>query len=363
MYPQITLKLSNANSAQILDVAYSETTNTSKTDSVTTAVNGYRGFQLSNRQDAPLSVLDGTYFPFPDEDYSGVIFKEVADEHGVFDTPPSITFTLEGQNFDQLNIAFDQTSEEYASKIELIISEKTYTILNDSMLLSVDLSQYINVKIFNSYKVTIKFLRWSAPYKNTKIMYLSCANTYVFAGNTINSIICSENALNSQTYVQPGIVEQYAEINLYDRYKYLRNVIAVNGRLLDGASIKVEMIDDTRSWSLGEYKINSWDAESNSLIAKLYAVDPSYEFDKISIQSIPAATRSVHELLTKLFSYANVNSWQYIDSDTREYCSTISIPRSWFNDVTLKKAFQNVCAAGMLRIFWKKDNFVVMRCW
>ena len=364
MRVQVHINFGEMTLGKATEGSYPELINVSDTDDVfNTPSMGYKGFQLSPDKHTKVSTLDGTFGLYPKKGYSGVITRKISDANGVFDTPPVIEFFLFGFSFDNLYIIFDQASNEYARLFTLSIDGTDYIINNTSPFCTLDLKNYIFPNITSLHTVAIRITRWSRAFASAKVTYISCAYAEVFPSNSIDNLSCSENALNSQTIVQPGIVEQYADISLYDRYGRL-HIAAKEDKLLTNADVRIIAIaeDDTQE-VLGTYKVSNWDIETDDSIVQLSATDPSVNFDKIRVEDVPVKYRTVHDMLTLLFGYIDGYSWRYDDYTTQLYCQEITTPNHWFKSDYLDKMFQKVCTLGMLRIYWYNDTFIVMRCW
>ena len=324
---------------------------------------GSKGFQLSPSRDIKVSTLNGTFGLYSSNGYSGILTRQISDENGVFEEPVVITFSTFGFGPDVVYILFDQTCNEYATELMLYVNGTGSYIVNNSVYMRLDLSEYALLPGLLGYNVELRILKWSRPLASAKISYISSTYAEIFTGNTIDNLICSENALDSQAIIQPGIVEQYADISLYDRFGRLHDA-ADNNNLLNNITLQIYAVEDNDDRKiLGDYVATTWDINADNKIVNLSAADPSINFDKIYIKDIPVMDRSIHEMLVLLFGYVEDYQWKYIDTATQRYCETIITPNNWFAEGHLYEQLQKVCAAGMLRIYWFNKMFIVMRCW
>lgn len=343
-----------------------EVINVAKTDSLHNegSTKG-KCFQLSPSKSSTVSSLNDTYKFFSSDGYEGIITRAISNETGIFVEPcPAVTFTSTNPNLETLYVTFDRASKEYATIVDVQVNGgDKVRIENTRVVLPIDLHTHVSYAPEGSNTITITLVKWSHKYSSAKITEISYDFTEVFTSNSIIDFTCSENALNEQVLIRPGIVEQYAEISLYDRYKSI-HVAATKEILLRNARVTISAIDtEGNKITLGKYSADNWDIESTSDRVKVTCGDPSAIFDDIRVENFPVALRSIDGMLSALFSYAGNYSWKYIDKQTESYCSATYTPSNWIKADTLKNSLEKVCAFGMLRIYWFVDTFVVVRCY
>ena len=185
----------------------------------------------------------------------------------------------------------------------------------------------------------------------------------LFRGKDLISSSNSENLLDAQLSVTPGICEQYANIKLYDREGVLRR-LALTQELTADYAVSIEAVDDStdRVVVLGSYIIAEWQIEGNSSEIEVNGRDGSYLFDKIAVTRSIVQTRTVHDFLSEAFALVPGASWRYQDESTRTRCLSMSVPDGWYEEGDFYKMLNKICYLGMLRIYWFIDAFVVGRC-
>lgn len=333
-----------------------------------TTFKGAKNFQLSKDATMPISTLDNTYNFFSDKGYQGIFTREISGEDGTFTNPVEIQFTLKGQKIPNFMLVFDRLNNEYATEVTVTMTvpegdPATCKLTNNSTYMYVELHSVFPATQSAEREIVLKVDKWSKPYSSAKITRLALEYADVFTGSSIIRASWSENAQNDQVIVQPGIVEQYAEIELYDRYKNIRNM---HNRDLLSRKGRIDIaVADTQNTEipLGSYDVEDWVISATDPIVKLTGNDPSVNFDKTYIERLPIKKRDIDTTLNELFSFIPQYSFRYIDDVTKLYCQNIFTPNSWFRPDTLDKILQKVCTLGMIRMFWLNNEFIVMRCY
>ena len=269
-------------------------------------------------------------------------------------------------NPKHLHITFDPTCNEYAVNFTLANSQNSNVISitnNTKTTVAIPLASMNLSDTSDGVLIAITITKWSAPYASIKITSISTYYVGVTFGSDLKSFSCSENVFNAQMGIQPGICEQYADLDIYDRNNVIHN-LALEGGLSTGGGVVLQAIDDDTNitYELGAYSVDAWNVPATSSTVSITCKDKSVLFEKINISSLPVTTRSVDNMLDILFTQAGL-PWDYIDSDTLYYCMSIVTPDSWFYMSSLYELLNKVCALGMLRIYWYLDKFIVARCW
>ena len=328
--------------------------------------NTFTGFQLSPNSSTIVSPLDGTNKLFGSTGYNGYLTKRVYTGTSIADYA-LITFQVNGNNLDTLSIRFDDVNYEYAPAFRLTNNQNANMIEildNTSANVTVDVT---SLGVTNGGRITLTIISWSALNRSVKVTRIvgssssSPTSDYYYYGSSLIDFRGSENLMDSQLNLEPGICEQYADVRLYDRNGFLHSQ-AQAGLLQDDAQIKLSMLGTDVEKVLGTYLVSDWNVDSNTSIIAVTCRDPSYKFKHINIDRAQIRTRTVHELLTILFSNAANLSWQYLDAGTQTRCQNIVIPDSWWLVSDLYTMLTKICAVGMLRIFWHIDKFYVGRC-
>lgn len=361
MYPKLTIEFSekSTTNTKILYKTNSGQTNVSHPNYVIKAGNeniNKKGFQLSATRAAVVSSLNGSYTYFGDEGYPGFLSSAITPSNA------SISFYIMHTPPTHLYIMFDSASGEYATAFTLKNdrTNDTVSVSNNNVLsVGVDVN---SLNIASGDSVTLTVTGWSASSKSVKITNInSISYKYELYGSQLIDFKCSENFMDSQLSVSPGICEQYADITVYDKGQLLHGR-AKAGALETDAKVTLSVVDNSSEKILGTYFVSDWDINSNSSNVKINCRDKSYMFSKINVARSSVMTRNVHTLLVNLFAYAANTSWEYLDVQTQARCVNMIIPDSWWLASDLQTMLNKICAVGMLRIYWYIDKFYVGRC-
>lgn len=194
-----------------------------------------------------------------------------------------------------------------------------------------------------------------------KIKFISDNSEMSFNGSQLISFTCSENIMDSNLDLNPGICEQYANLEIYDKDNLLRRK-GLNGKLHSDDLVTIIGISSDSEIVLGDYLVEEWKIENDNSIIKVTCRDTSYKLDKVNVPRTTISNRSVDELLNMVFGSAPQMTWTYLDSPTSERCKNIKIPGSWYSASDLKTLLENICVVGMLRIYYFNGTFFVGRC-
>lgn len=326
--------------------------------------NTVRGLQVGTPGSALINDLSGKYTPFKDTGFDGYISRQLSDSGGSLLASTFVDFYIGGSLLESIHIIFDEASNEYATSFSIrnITRSLQANITNNSPVCTVPLS------LVNAYVgdiISLTFITWSKPNSSLKITYIGTGEVFEADGSQLISFTCSENIMNSELSLETGIVEQYANIEIYDKDGYLRKK-GLQGMLQKDQYVSLIAIDDN-GWSantevpLGDYLTEEWQAENNNSIIKITCRDTSYRFDKINIPRATIADRNLDDLLNTLFSNVPNVTWVYLDDATRTRCEGIAITNSWYYASDLKTLLNKICAVGMLRIYYNNKTFYVGR--
>lgn len=325
---------------------------------------GFNGFQLSENSEEPVSPLDGRTQLFPETGYPGIITSEVSGADGSCNI--AIPFVLSGNTPAYIFISFNEATKEYASRFRLStsISSKTYTVTdNTSTFVMIPLDVFELQGTLGLTTFTLTIYKWSKANASIKISAISTRYTLSYTGTDLLSVTNSENLLDAQMQIAPGICEQYADVSVYDRRGVLRKFALAN-KLTPDHALSIVAIDDADaiSYELGNYIISDWNFDGISSTVGISCRDKSYLFEKINIERAVIADRTLDELISILFAQATGMPWKYQDTETRTRCERIVVPNSWYHASDLYTMLNKICALGMLRIYWYIDTFIVGRC-
>lgn len=327
--------------------------------------NGYKGFQLAKYYKQYPSLLDGSYKLFPATGYNGFVSSDSTDIDGNFLASQVFHIHLFGNAPQYLYIVFDPETKSYAKNFDIQYGQRIISIKNNtSPYVIISLENLMFETSFVDTDIILTFNDYNQPYSSLKITKIATQYVAVYTGKDLISFKCSENSSNSSIKVTPGIIEQYADIKIYDRDNAL-HLMAQQDLLKLGKSVTITAIDlDGKSYSLGAYLIDTYDINSNSAIVNVSCSDRIQDLDKIRVQAVELSfLRNLHSMLSFLFTKMNNAAWRYIDNDTWSYCESIVTPNSWFAASTLKELAGKICTLGMLSIYCVSNIYVVARCW
>lgn len=324
---------------------------------------GFKGFQLSEKRNSPVSTLLGDYVAYPATGYQGIITQELSDANGGCNI--TISFSLSGAAPENLYIQFDAAAKEYAVNLTLTnnVNSKTITITNNTdTLLILNLATLKLPDVCNNLALTLNITKWSRANASIKITRLSTYWLAVYTGNSLKSFSCSENLFDSQMQLQPGICEQYADIVVYDRDNVLHD-FALTEKLTADYPVNICASDDEGTeYDLGSYIVSDFNISATSSQVTIACRDRAYLFEKIDIARVAIADRTLEDFINILFAQAKNMPYRYQDSETLGRCQNIKVPNSWYLASDLYTMLTKVCALGMLRIYWYIDTFVIGRC-
>lgn len=335
-----------------------------------TSNEGKKGFQLSDSVDSPLTPLDGSYTFFDDEKgYSGIVTKGISNstlgpyKYGMPSGSDRIYFRIKNQIPETFFIVFDTQSNEYAPAFSIhSVEANTYTLItnNTSPVVILPTSLLEGASVNDTFYLMI--WSWSKPQTSAKVSRIATYPRFDFTSRDIIKMTCSENLFDSAMQIRPGVCEQYASIDIYDRYGVLHSMF-IREELTKTNQVNIYAIDDSeqKSYLLGTYNVTAGEAEHDSNIVSFDCKDVTYLFESIQIDALYVHKRSCHALLNRLFDAVNM-PWRYIDAQTETMCKNIQTPNSWSMTDQASKILEKICTLGMLRIYWYIDAFIVARC-
>lgn len=315
---------------------------------------GYKGFHLAEELGKYPSTCNGEYLYYPDEGYKGYCSSKLSDT----DCYIGIDFNLQLSNCPEtIAIYFDSISNTYARTVQVLNSENSNSIIvnNRSSVCLIDITA-LNIKKSDTI-IYIKFQYLNRPNTNLKITKMAFEYIRTYTDDIIKDFKCSEQLLDTTFRINPGVLQQYAEISFKDKYGEFKD-LAKRELLNDNLFVKI-YINDTL---VGTYMTESWDIKANNTNVSLNCTDPCRLLDYINVTRVPVASRTVDDLLNMAFSYTEY-TFEYLDSDVEELCKKITNGTSWIYPSSLTDFLKKVCLLGMIRIYWYKDKFMVARCY
>ena len=196
---------------------------------------------------------------------------------------------------------------------------------------------------------------------NVKITFTD-GSIKVVNDNSIVSFTCSENLTDANVSITPGVCEQYADIEIYDRDNYFHNRALTD--VLDEANVEIKLKDLTNNEEidLGSYIASKWHIEGDNSIIKIQCKDTSSLLENVIIPDSEIADRTVTDFLNIIFNSIPEYSYRFLDNETEERCNQVNVLRSWYNQSNLLELLNKVCYLGMLRMFYKQGTFYISRC-
>lgn len=304
-------------------------------------------FQHSGTAEAIISSLNGLYKVLPEEGYPGYISKTVCDADGVFATPlPQVVFSTTST----IVVVYfaDGYPIDFTVKCGDIVD--TYKDNKEQVIL-------FNYESAGEYTITVS--KWSVGNSSLKISRIISLDQFVFTENDLIDFKCSENLLDSQVSIQPGICEQYADITIYDRYKLLYRYVVEYEHELTNSIVRLLVYDDNNNANvIGAYVITDYDISGQSSQVNLTCSDPSYKLEKIQIPAISPAKRTVADMINIIANYGNIPI-QYANTVVYTQCISIVTPNCWFKADNALNILNKICQLGMLRLYWYIDTFII----
>ena len=331
---------------------------------------GYKGFQLSSYADKPVSTLDGSYKLFDSKGIRAFVSSALSDAEGKFTSTQMLQLLYIGNADDEIYVTFNPFVNEYASLIRVdycnadgtSVSASEYT--NDSPTFAIGFEPFtLTPGEIITCMLRITFVEWNKPYKSVFVAGISTSAITSYSGSDLIDFTCSENLMDAQMQISPGIVEQYADVRVYDRDNRL-HTLAVQDKLHADSNLSILAIDqEDNEHKLGTYRVDEWLVDANDSVVTIYCGDITKNIGKITMPPLEVADRSLHQMLSTGFQYIQNAAWIYIDSETEEYCKAVITPDSWTYKQNVKDYLHNVCTMGLLRIYWYIDKFIVARCY
>lgn len=374
MYPKVTIQLQrdSGTTFQVTDedidkMSMSSISNPNKV--FDDKMSGFQGFQLSESSSAPVSPLTGQYKLYSADGYSGYVSSNISEFSNddilnadiVFSPSCQFYFHIGGNIPDKIFIIFDFDAKEWAPTFRIKSSGNvSYTVRNVKSPLCIIPTAELNLTQGDEANaVILNITHWNKAYKHAKISRIFTTFVREFTGKDLIEFRCSENTLTAQLSIEPGIIEQFADIDIYD-HDNIVHTMALNNALHEETDVNVAIVDGNKEMSLGSYLISEWNVNMDSQKVSVNCKDFTSTLNKINIPRQPIKDRSVDEMLSIAFSFINI-PWDYLNSDTREYCEKIITPNSWFYASTAYDFLHKVCTLGMLRIYWHTNKYIVAR--
>ena len=325
-------------------------TNVSNPEKVVSGyITGSRGFQVSP-DDVVLSNLSGLPL-FGDDGYPGILSRVLSDSDGNVNF--SVRFQLVGTLPKYIYIGFDSIVREYASEFSV-----TNDTTGDTMYISGNTRTFVHLNIATissprSSIFTLNITKWSKPNASIRLTTISVTPTIRLTTRDIKSASWSENKLDDNMELVPGVCEQYADIEFYDR-DGVATFLAREDALIDKYKIEL-VIDDVVE---NTYITQDWDVDTSNSIFTLRGTDYYYLFSKVKVEAQVVKDRSLVEMIRWIFGVVGV-PFRLKNFSSGELIT----PNSWFYTSTVGEILEKICNAFALRIYWLNDKYVVEELW
>lgn len=178
---------------------------------------------------------------------------------------------------------------------------------------------------------------------------------------------CSTNSRDGSLSLQPGVIEQSASVEIYDRNDVFKNLTMDNQEdVFYGASVIISWIDaQNNSQLVGTYIVKDVELSGDSNIVKIICTDETYKLSNIKVNFYPITTATIHETLTMLFrDYMNMEygEWAYEDANVEGFCRYALLRDYYINNNDARQVLEELCIVGCLHIYLNKGIYMVGMC-
>lgn len=181
-------------------------------------------------------------------------------------------------------------------------------------------------------------------------------NTYTFTHNNFKSIKFSNQLFDTSFELNPTVIEQYATIVFKDKDGTISDMV-VTGELRNDMEVRIH-VDQNIDYT---YLTSSWEVQASSTTVTLQCNDPVKRLENIQTQLISPRNMNLKELIDYGFQWSEYN-YEFDSYDTKEMCENISLTLTYVTYMDLLTYFKKLCVVGFLRIYWRRNKFIVARC-
>lgn len=181
-------------------------------------------------------------------------------------------------------------------------------------------------------------------------------DTYTFTDNNFKSIKFSNQLLDTSFDINPTVIEQYATIVFKDKDSRISDLV-IAGKLRSDMEVWVHINDELDFM----YLTSSWSLQAQSTSVTLQCNDPSKKLENKQTDLKEPADVTLKELLDYAFSFSGY-SYEFQDYKTQELTQNINIESNYITYQDLLTLLKKLCVVGFLRIYWKRNRFIVARC-
>lgn len=180
--------------------------------------------------------------------------------------------------------------------------------------------------------------------------------TYKFTDNNFKSIKFSNQLLDTSFDINPTVIEQYATIVFKDKDNKISDLV-VAGKLREDMEVWIYINDELNFMFL----TSSWSLQAQSTSVTLQCNDPSKKLENKQTDLKEPTDVTLKELLDYAFSFSGY-TYEFQDIEVREVVENIKIQSNYITYQDLLTLLKKLCVVGFLRIYWKKNRFIVARC-
>lgn len=181
-------------------------------------------------------------------------------------------------------------------------------------------------------------------------------NTYTFTHNNFKSVKFSNQLFDTSFELNPTVIEQYATIVFKDKDGTISDMV-VTGELRNDMEVWIYVNQNIDYM----YLTSSWEVQASSTTVTLQCNDPVKKLENIQTQLISPRNMNLKELIDYGFQWSGYR-YEFDSYDTKEMCENINLTLTYVTYMDLLTYFKKLCVVGFLRIYWRRDKFIVARC-
>lgn len=179
---------------------------------------------------------------------------------------------------------------------------------------------------------------------------------YTFTENNFKSVKFSNQLMDMSFDINPTVIEQYAEIKFKDKDGTIVQLLQEG--ILD-KDLKVYVyINDVWTYT---YLTSTWEVQAQDTTVTLHCNDPVKKLENKQTQLINVSTRTLAQLFSIVFNWTGYN-YAYENQDIETIATHLTLDMVYIPYQDVLTCLNKLCVVGFLRIYWKKDKFIIARC-
>lgn len=179
---------------------------------------------------------------------------------------------------------------------------------------------------------------------------------YTFTENNFKSIKFSNQLMDTSFDINPSVIEQYAEIVFKDKDGTITELVK-SGILTKYLKVYVYI---NNVWTY-TYLTSTWDIQAQNTTVTLHCNDPVKKLENIQMNAEYIGDAYLYQLITKAFNAAGY-SFYVPDINVSLIITRIYMRDTYIKCQDILTFLNKLCCVGFLRIYWKKNRFVIERC-